>query len=204
MSRVVELKRITGVFRRKGLTILLAGSFVIGLLYGVLLIAQDNAFANEMASLSGMKTGAGEPVWRLFVERLGSLLAFLVIPYFFGFCAVGQPLCCGAVFVKALGAGSFLAGLYQEYAWQGVGYCAVAVIVPLTISFFILLLACRESIRFSNRIFAVALLGKSGNIGVSAIRLYHIKYLFIAGFAVIGALIDVLFTICFANRLLQF
>ena len=96
MSRVVELKRITGVLRRKGLTILLTGSFVIGLLYGVLLIAQDNAFANEMASLSGMKTGAGEPVWLLFIERLGSSLAFLVIPYFFGFCAVGQPLCCGA------------------------------------------------------------------------------------------------------------
>ncbi len=202
MGRVVELKRIIEMVRWKGMTILLIGSLVTGLLYGGLLIVQNSAFAHEMALLSGMRTEIGEPVWIFFFRRLGSLLVFLAVPYFSGFSAVGQPLCCGAVFVKALGVGSFLAGLYREYAWQGVGYCAVVVAVPLTISFFILLLACRESVRFSNRIFAVALLGKPGNIGVSAIRLYHIKYLFIVGFAVVGALVDVLFTVCFANRLL--
>lgn len=202
VTGTVELRRAVVSLRRRGVQAFLAASFLIGLLYGVLLIGQDNSFAEEMAVLSGIQSNAGEPVWLLFLHRLGASLLFLLVPYFFGFSAVGQPACCLAVFVKALGAGAFLAGLYEEYAWQGIGYCAVSVLAPLTISFLILLLACRESMRLSNRIFAVALLSKAGNIGMSAVRLYHMKYLFILAFALIGALIDVIFTVSFADRLL--
>ena len=66
MTGTVELRRAVVSLRRRGVQAFLAASFLIGLLYGVLLIGQDNSFAEEMTVLSGIQSNAGEPGWLLF------------------------------------------------------------------------------------------------------------------------------------------
>lgn len=203
MIRTAALKNWTVHLHGQGISLLLAFSLIAGLLYGVLMVRADTQFAGQLLSFASGWAGHTQTpsVLSAFFETFLSLFCFLLLPYLCGFCAIGQIGACFSLFTKALGIGAFLGGLYMQYRWQGVGYCAVAVIPPAVLSVFTLMLACRESIRLSNRMFAAVICGAEGGIGLSAIRLYHIKYLIICLFALGSSLIEALFSVWFAGML---
>ena len=200
MIRTAILKNWTMHLRGQGISIILSLSLTIGLLYGVLLIRNDGQFGEELLSFTaGQAASEGRSIFSAFLNAFLSLFCFLLVPYICGFCAIGQIGACFALFAKGLGVGAYLAGFYLQYRWQGIGYCAVAIIPPTVLTILTLLLGCRESIRISNRIFAVVICGAEGKIGLSAIRLYHIKYLIICLFALVSSLISALFSVWFAG-----
>lgn len=201
MIRTTVFKNWTIHLRGQGIFIILVFSLTIGLLYGVLLIRNNSQFGEQLLSFTaGQAAASSAPsVFSAFLRALLSLFCFLLVPYVCGFCAIGQIGACCSLFIKGLGIGAYLAGFYVQYRWQGIGYCAVAVIPPAVLTILTLMLGCRESIRLSNRIFAVTICGAEGKIGLPAIRLYHIKYLIICLFALFSSLISALFSVWFTG-----
>lgn len=201
MIRATAFKNWTIRLRGQGIFIILVFSLTVGLLYGVLLIQNNGQFGEQLLSFTVGQTvvSSATSVFSAFFRALLSLFCFLLVPYVCGFCAIGQIGACACLLFKGLGVGAYLAGFYVQYRWQGIGYCAVAVIPPTVLAILTLLLGCRESIRLSNRIFAVAICGAEGKIGLSAIRLYHVKYLIICLFALFSSLISALFSVWFTG-----
>ena len=178
-------------------------SLTIGLLYGTILIRQNDAVSSELINLCVGQTAFTQSVSILdaFLQSFLSLFGFLLIPYLCGFCAIGQAGACLTLLFKGLGIGAGLAGYYVQHQWQGVGYCAVAIIPPAVCAVLTLFLACRESIRLSNRMFRLITVKEPHEVGMQMLRLYHIKFFVIVilalGSSVIGAFFSVWFQTLF-------
>lgn len=198
MIRSTTVMAWTQKLRGQGISLLLFFSLTTGLLYGTILVQQDRSFPLELLDFAAGQAGLSVSTAFIptFFQMFLSLFVFLLIPYLCGFCAVGQAGTCLTLFLKGLGLGAVLAGFYTQYQWQGIGYCAVAVIPPTVCSVFTLLLACRESIRLANRIFSIVLRDTESG-GMQMIRLYHIKFLVIVVLALGSSLIGAIFSVWF-------
>lgn len=183
----------------QGISLLLLFSLTTGLLYGTILVRQDSTFSMDLLNFAAGQAGLSESTaWiSAFFQSFLSLFLFLTIPYLCGFCAIGQVGACLTLFFKGLGLGAVLSGFYVQYQWQGIGYCAIAVIPPAVCAVFTLFLACRESIRLANRIFSLILHTTENGVGMQMIRLYHIKFLVIAVMAIGSSLFGAIFSVWF-------
>lgn len=182
---------VVSVSRMKGKTIFLVliGAFILGLLYGVLVLQQNAAMLESLRLLTG-ELSKGQSLLEHFFSACTSALFFLFLPYLLGYSAIGQPVAVFLPFFKGLGLGAFLGSLYASHGLAGMGYAALIVIPAALVLLFALLIACRESIKLSNLIF-FNFFGKSATaLNIEILRLYHIKFLILFGLALCSAVIS--------------
>lgn len=177
-------------------------AFFIGMSYGALLAHSNESGLFEQISgitqeyqLSQSTQPLGITFWNSFL----SVFLFLLVPYFFGYSALGQMVTIGIPLFKGLGLGCALGSLYLQYGIKGVTYSALLIVPYTVIALFGILIACRESIRLSN-LFFFGMLSKSENrVDIHAIRLYNIKFLILCGIGLLSSLINVITTLLFSK-----
>ncbi|MBQ4118926.1 MAG: hypothetical protein IJD45_00880 [Clostridia bacterium] len=126
----------------------------------------------------------------IFINSMFAFLSALFIFFILGASLFGVVTVPSALFIKGLLQGSITAFLYSSYSLKGIAFNAVIIIPPTLIFLIILILASRESVRFSIK-FSSLTLPKTLPINLSVdFKDYTIKYLILALSTVVCALID--------------
>jgi hypothetical protein len=110
-----------------------------------------------------------------FVYYSSSILIFVSFMFVFGFCAIGQPATLAFLILRGFSIGCAVSCLYMEFGKSAITE-ALTLIVPFAVlSGFVMILAARESIKFSNYFAAYAIKNESSG-GNNFLKLYLIKY----------------------------
>lgn len=126
----------------------------------------------------------------IFINSMFGFLSALFIFFILGASLFGVVTVPSALFIKGLLQGGITAFLYSSYSLKGIAFNAVIIIPPTLIFLIILILASRESVRFSIK-FSSLTLPKTLPINLSVdFKDYTIKYLILALSTVVCALID--------------
>lgn len=188
-SSIIAPKRKSN--RPKLILCILLGLFVLGMLYGILLIRKNGVDVESGGLLVGFYPKS-EGILKKFLSETASTISFLFLPYLLGYWAVGHPLIFLLPFFRGLGIGTYLGALYAIYGWSGMGYSLLIVIPAAMLQLFALLIGCREAIRLASLSF-MGFAGKSsGAPGQETLRLYNAKFLFLFGIGMLSVLISVL------------
>ncbi|MGI5959465.1 MAG: stage II sporulation protein M [Massiliimalia sp.] len=189
------------IFSGKYLFGVMLGVFVLGMMYGSILLQQGDGVLFDSLSqiqkgfLETQKTGN---LLRLVCESLCSSGLFFLITFLMGFSAIGQPVCFCIPFIRGLGLGSSISYFYLYYSYTGIGYCAVVMLPGMVLSVFALIVSARESIRFSNSL--LQCFGKNGNkMSQTALRLYIMKHFVLFGVLVLSSLLDGVLSVLFSG-----
>lgn len=167
--------------------------FLFGMIYGILLSKYnfnsffDNSFFNgEMKNTNSQsKTAIQISLNSLFVN-----LIYFAIAYFFGYCAIGQGISLFLPFFKGLGIGLTIANLYLQYTFKGVVYSAVMIIPQTSVALFGMIIACCESVKFSNVFFKSLCSNSGAKMNKGAIKLYNLKFSILLGVIAISFVLD--------------
>lgn len=172
-------------------TVLAMFALFLGLLYGALLLKDDQVLLQQFLLIQQTTLAARIDAGFLsvFVQSLGSNLCFLLGSLICGFWAVGQPFALFLLLAKGMGIGGLVGSMYLQYGTQGVVYAAVLILPGAVCSVFALLYSTREAISLSNLLFCCLFLaGQEWN--QKMIRLYLIKQSILLAFVVLAALLD--------------
>lgn len=187
--------------------LLLALLFLIGMIYGVLCFY----FSSDTSSAFG---GAAVSMAQGYAQRIhtdsmliclknafSSTLLFLALAYLLGYSAIAQPIILLLLPVRGLGVGFFMASLYREFGLRGVLYCLLVLLVNLVVSFFCILIACREAFALSNMLFKSFAVPHSPPVTAAAVKLYNLKIGILLAIGFAGALSELLFSVLFGGVL---
>lgn len=103
-----------------------------------------------------------------------TILLFTI--FVFGMCIIGQPVCIVVLLYKGVTAGLMLAIAYSNSDIKNFLMSFLIIIPDTIVSTFVLVLASREGIRHSNKLFKLVLMDKQENDLNKNIRLYLLKF----------------------------
>lgn len=182
--------------------IVLAAMFLIGMIYGVLLLSFDSkAMSGTISLITGEYTSKlkGQGVFESFVSAFWSAFIFVLIPYLLGYSAIFQPIILLVAWFKGLGLGFFMANLYLSYGFSGVGFCALVIMPATIIGLFCMIVSSREALKLSNMFF-FSFAGKSREaVTLKAIKLYNVKFLVLTGICLGAAGLNVVCVLLFSG-----
>ena len=168
--------------------------FTIGVFIGVFSLGGFNYLKNYSDNyitdylLLRQNTGFGGIFFKSLLNNLSVLFIFFLLgTSLFGLITV--PVC---IVFKGLLQGGVISFLYATYGIKGVAFNAI-ILIPSTVVFVItLLVACRESVRFSLK-FASLTLNKTMPFNMAQdFKEYSTKYLLFSGGCLLAAFIDAL------------
>lgn len=134
----------------------------------------------------------------VFLKSASVNLAFIASSVFLGFSLIGSPLIYCIVFIKGMGTGALCGFLYFKYGFSGVGYAALTVFPSLVISFFALMMSCKDSAEYSLNAYEKAIRGR-GHFENGETRVYLTRQLIYIIIAVFSSVIDSLFALLFSR-----
>ena len=176
-------------------------AFLVGYIIGVVLINNDSEgiktlATNSFSNIIEYKDELG--FFALFLKSLFDLLPYVLLAYIFGTTMFGCALIPALCVLRGAFSGVLIAFIYNKYAINGLGFVAL-IIAPICIfSAFILILASRESLFYSQRLLKNTFPNTSSQHNFSLdFKLYSIRYLIILLFMLISALLDATLTSIF-------
>lgn len=174
--------------------------FFLGMVYGVLLF-QSGSISVWLQFFVGEYTAglAHQSVVQSFTTAFGSAFLFLLTSYLLGYSAVGIPFVLLIPFFKGLGLGGLMAYLYWGQGFRGFGYCVLILLPYTVVALIAIIIGCRESIRLSAALFSSFLPNRGHPLGADAMKLYHIKFLVLSGFAIVSALLHTICVLLFSG-----
>lgn len=176
--------------------------FLVGMIYGAFLISFSEQGVHEQFQFLTQRfveKRSAQSVIYTFFGSLGSNLLILSLIFILGFCAIGQPFSLFLTLFQGLGLGASIAHLYSNSGMQGILF-ALAIIIPQAIITSItLFLACRESVRFSNKLFFQMIPNKFEVSMDGSLRMYIIRFLVLVVFNFVAAIVDTLCTFLFSG-----
>ena len=180
---------------------LLFFSFLLGMFYGVLLVARSETLFEQFHVFTGEYVGKlrQQSALTCFISSFCAEFFFLFAVYLFGFSAIGQPGSVFLLFFKGLGLGAFMGNFYASHGFRGILFCLIMILPETLIALFALFIACRESIRLSNLFFTGFLPEHEKAVTAETVKLYHVKFLVLTGILFCSALLDSLITVLFAR-----
>ncbi len=188
------MKMITGDMtpsqKRRFFLLILMFFMFAGVVSGTLIfISNPENERFRTAWLSQYLTGiAVMTPFKVFACSLIPVVLMLVFQLLCGLFAFGQPFCVSTLVMRGIAGGIASASIYAQYGYKGFFLILIMLVPMLIFNMYILSLGARESIRLSNMT-AGFIFGKN-NDGVCEIRLYLIKFLVLAGFALASAVIE--------------
>ena len=174
-----------------GIALFILLSYIIGFIIGALLIrSQNDVFINYSSSVFTDSVLAKDS--QPFLSQLfdSFLLIFPFLSFIFGTSIIGCVFIPAVNVFKGMYDGLLISYIYNTYSVSGMGF-TMLVIAPGTILFaYLLLLGCRESMCFSDRVLKNALpKGTAYNLA-SDFKLYSVRYLIILVLAFGTAFLD--------------
>lgn len=115
---------------------------------------------------------------------------FLLFLYLVGMTAWGVPAALILPLFKGMGYGMVCGTLYADYAARGFGYAALVILPGTLISTLAILVAAKESIRFSSGIFTQICLSREKRS--DCFRDYSIRFLILILFILIASFVDMI------------
>ncbi len=175
------IRKLSG---RRRLWYFLAALFVCGIFCGVFTLKiLPGAFLGELSALAEKQRG-GTNFSGAFIDAFVSSLVCLVIMFFSGFSAIGQPVAMGALFCRGVAYGALSGVVYARYGMGGALPYALVAGAEATMAACALIPACRESVIFSREMFVSGFSSSADNNAPQKAKHYCVKYII---FTVIGA-----------------
>ncbi len=187
------------------LIIVLFSVLLIGILIGSL--AFRSFSSEELSSLSVFAQGfienrANKSSSQILSQAFFSGTAMLLVAYVSGLCAIAQPVEFIIPLIKGLGLGASVAQIYAIKSVKGIGIVFLLIVPYAAMTCFVYLVAIKESVRYSNKLFSVTFLsGHNEGLKVYT-KMYCLKFAFLEIIIVIASFVDWMCTILFAGMLL--
>lgn len=177
----------------EGLFLFVLFSFVVGYVIGVLSSSNtDGTLFNLSKNLFQQSLTQKETYGFLkyTFKSFLSFLPFILCAYFSGTSAFGCIIIPVICIARGILNGIFTAYVYSTYNLIGIGYTAFVLAPYFVFSAYVLILACRESFCYSERMLKNTLpQGTSINF-FQDYKLYSIRYLIILFLGILSALLD--------------
>lgn len=177
-----------------------------GIIAGTIFVIKDNKsrfIASEFINQHLIKSTTERSMIKVFSDSFLPLLFTLSIQAICGLFAFGQPLCILTLFHRGIAGGISAALIYINYGIKGFFIILIMLLPVLLFSMFILVLGARESIKSSNTILNFAFGKDKDNEQRVEIKLYIIKFVVLAAFALLSSVLDCTITYIFTGLLLK-
>ena len=193
---------ILQIFRQQFLLVFLGLFLIAGLILGVIFIR--NADYSLLKTLdfvffSNVKARSALPVLSIFVASLASSFLFLLFCFLCGLSIWGAYCVPLAPLFRGFGMGITAGYLYAAYGFQGFLFHLAVILPGAFISLIAILIASRESMLFSKKIHLGRKTEEQEAQPKNNVRHFFIRFSILTGILIIGALVDVLTTVCFSG-----
>ena len=193
---------ILQIFRQQFLLVFLGLFLIAGLILGVIFIR--NADYSLLKTLdfvffSNVKARSALPVLSIFVASLASSFLFLLFCFLCGLSIWGAYCVPLAPLFRGFGMGITAGYLYAAYGFQGFLFHLAVILPGAFICLIAILIASRESMLFSKKIHLGRKTGEQEAQPKNNVRHFFIRFSILTGILIIGALVDVLTTVCFSG-----
>ena len=193
---------ILQIFRQQFLLVFLGLFLIAGLILGVIFIR--NADYSLLKTLdfvffSNVKARSALPVLSIFVASLASSFLFLLFCFLCGLSIWGAYCVPLAPLFRGFGMGITAGYLYAAYGFQGFLFHLAGILPGAFICLIAILIASRESMLFSKKIHLGRKTEEQEAQPKNNVRHFFIRFSILTGILIIGALVDVLTTVCFSG-----
>ena len=193
---------ILQIFRQLVLLVVLGLFLIAGLILGVIFIR--NADYSLLKTLdfvffSNVKARSALPVLSIFVASLASSFLFLLFCFLCGLSIWGAYCVPLAPLFRGFGMGITAGYLYAAYGFQGFLFHLAVILPGAFICLIAILIASRESMLFSKKIHLGRKTEEQEAQPKNNVRHFFIRFSILTGILIIGALVDVLTTVCFSG-----
>ena len=193
---------ILQIFRQQFLLVFLGLFLIAGLILGVIFIR--NADYSLLKTLdfvffSNVKARSALPVLSIFVASLASSFLFLLFCFLCGLSKWGAYCVPLAPLFRGFGMGITAGYLYAAYGFQGFLFHLAVILPGAFICLIAILIASRESMLFSKKIHLGRKTEEQEAQPKNNVRHFFIRFSILTGILIIGALVDVLTTVCFSG-----
>ena len=193
---------ILQIFRQQFLLVFLGLFLIAGLILGVIFIR--NADYSLLKTLdfvffSNVKARSALPVLSIFVASLASSFLFLLFCFLCGLSIWGAYCVPLAQLFRGFGMGITAGYLYAAYGFQGFLFHLAVILPGAFICLIAILIASRESMLFSKKIHLGRKTEEQEAQPKNNVRHFFIRFSILTGILIIGALVDVLTTVCFSG-----
>ena len=193
---------ILQIFRQQFLLVFLGLFLIAGLILGVIFIR--NADYSLLKTLdfvffSNVKARSALPVLSIFVASLASSFLFLLFCFLCGLSIWGAYCVPLAPLFRGFGMGITAGYLYAAYGFQGFLFHLAVILPGAFICLIAILIASRESMLFSKKIHLGRKTEDQEAQPKNNVRHFFIRFSILTGILIIGALVDVLTTVCFSG-----
>ncbi len=193
---------ILQIFRQQFLLVFLGLFLIAGLILGVIFIR--NADYSLLKTLdfvffSNVKARSALPVLSIFVASLASSFLFLLFCFLCGLSIWGAYCVPLAPLFRGFGMGITAGYLYAAYGFQGFLFHLAVILPGAFICLISILIASRESMLFSKKIHLGRKTEEQEAQPKNNVRHFFIRFSILTGILIIGALVDVLTTVCFSG-----
>ena len=190
------------IFRQQFLLVFLGLFLIAGLILGVIFIR--NADYSLLKTLdfvffSNVKARSALPVLSIFVASLASSFLFLLFCFLCGLSMWGAYCVPLAPLFRGFGMGITAGYLYAAYGFQGFLFHLAVILPGAFICLIAILIASRESMLFSKKIHLGRKTEEQETQPKNNVRHFFIRFSILTGILIIGALVDVLTTVCFSG-----
>ncbi|MCI5796961.1 MAG: hypothetical protein MR019_08860 [Ruminococcus sp.] len=128
---------------------LLMTVFIIGLVFGAMSLRNlGDDYTQKIQSfiVNYFLAKSSQSLFTVFVTALLRDCLFLLIPFIFGLCLIGEPIVWLEPVLRGLGIGLISGYLYRTYNIDGMKFYGIVMLIPFVLSSSIMLAACHESI----------------------------------------------------------
>ena len=193
---------ILQIFRQQFLLVFLGLFLIAGLILGVIFIRNaDYSLLKTLDFLffSNVKARSALPVLSIFVASLASSFLFLLFCFLCGLSIWGAYCVPLAPLFRGFGMGITAGYLYAAYGFQGFLFHLAVILPGAFICLIAILIASRESMLFSKKIHLGRKTEEQEAQPKNNVRHFFIRFSILTGILIIGALVDVLTTVCFSG-----
>ena len=193
---------ILQIFRQQFLLVFLGLFLIAGLILGVIFIRNADYSllkALDFVFFSNVKARSALPVLSIFVASLASSFMFLLFCFLCGLSIWGAYCVPLAPLFRGFGMGITAGYLYAAYGFQGFLFHLAVILPGAFICLIAILIASRESMLFSKKIHLGRKTEEQEAQPKNNVRHFFIRFSILTGILIIGALVDVLTTVCFSG-----
>ncbi len=132
------------------------------------------------------------------VNSFAGAFFMLAVCFFLGFCIIAGPAEILIPLFRGLGTGTAAAVMYGRYGLSGAGASAFLIVPEAVMSAFVLIMAARESIRFSAALYRASV-GKNSGGECPDVKLYFTKFVILCAGLALSSVIDSIVTFASAG-----
>ncbi|MCL2089536.1 MAG: hypothetical protein FWH14_08640 [Oscillospiraceae bacterium] len=192
-------KTLRTMVKKNKLLAALSFVFVIGMLYGAAMVGSSDGMNDRLEFITQgfINERTGESLIGIFGVSLQSSASLLVLLFFSGFFAIGQPIALATPFFRGLGLGMSMGYLYANFGGRGMLFSLALIFPHALISSITLIFAAKESMRFS--LGFLSRISPGNNTAMLPVRAYVMRFVLMFMFLMAAAFSDAVFTRMFAG-----